>query len=152
MPTGLFGDMLALGEREAGEIADKFPKVLRRVGGYNLDALVPNGPTNNLAHLLVGSEGTLALATRLELKLSPLLPDKLVGVCHFGRFYEAMDAAQHLVKLGPTAVELVDATMIGLARDIPLYRATMERFVRGEPDALLTVEFAEEDMAENPAG
>jgi FAD/FMN-containing dehydrogenase/Fe-S oxidoreductase len=146
---GLFGDLLALGEREAGEIAERFPKVLRRVGGYNLDALVPNGPTNNLAHLLVGSEGTLALATRLELQLSPLLPDKLVGVCHFGRFYEAMDAAQHLVKLGPTAVELVDATMIGLARDIPLYRATMERFVRGEPDALLTVEFAEEDMAEN---
>jgi FAD/FMN-containing dehydrogenase/Fe-S oxidoreductase len=146
---GLFGDMLALGAREAGEIADKFPKVLRRVGGYNLDALVPNGPTSNLAHLLVGSEGTLALATKLELKLSPLLPDKLVGVCHFGRFYEAMDAAQHLVKLGPTAVELVDATMIGLARDIPLYRATMERFVRGEPEALLTVEFAEEDMAEN---
>jgi FAD/FMN-containing dehydrogenase len=116
---GLFGDMLALGEREAAEIADRFPKVLRRVGGYNLDALVPNGPTNNLAHLLVGSEGTLALATRLELKLSPLLPAKLVGVCHFGRFYEAMDAAQHLVTLGPTAVELVDSTMIGLARDIP---------------------------------
>jgi FAD/FMN-containing dehydrogenase/Fe-S oxidoreductase len=146
---GLFGDMLALGERERAEIADRFPKVLRRVGGYNLDALVPNGPTSNLAHLLVGSEGTLALATRLELKLSPLLPAKLVGVCHFGRFYEAMDAAQHLVKLGPTAVELVDSTMIALARDIPLYRATMERFVRGEPDALLTVEFAEEDPAEN---
>jgi FAD/FMN-containing dehydrogenase len=146
---GLFGDMLALGTREAGEIADRFPKVLRRVGGYNLDALVPSGPTNNLAHLLVGSEGTLALATRLELKLSPLLPARLVGVCHFGRFYEAMDAAQHLVKLEPTAVELVDSTMIGLARDIPLYRATMERFVRGEPDALLTVEFAEDDPAEN---
>jgi FAD/FMN-containing dehydrogenase/Fe-S oxidoreductase len=146
---GLFGDMLALGTREAGEIADRFPKVLRRVGGYNLDALVPSGPTNNLAHLLVGSEGTLALATRLELKLSPLLPARLVAVCHFGRFYEAMDAAQHLVKLEPTAVELVDSTMIGLARDIPLYRATMERFVRGEPDALLTVEFAEDDPAEN---
>jgi ferredoxin len=70
-------------------------------------------------------------------------------VCHFGRFYEAMDAAQHLVTLEPTAVELVDATMIALARDIPLYRATMERFVRGRPDALLTVEFAEDDPAEN---
>jgi FAD/FMN-containing dehydrogenase/Fe-S oxidoreductase len=146
---GLARDLLALGAREASEIADRFPKVLRRVGGYNLDALVPNGPSNNLAHLLVGSEGTLALATRLELKLSPLLPAKLVGVCHFGRFYEAMDAAQHLVKLDPVAVELVDSTMIALARDIALYRATMERFVRGEPDALLLVEFAEQDPAEN---
>jgi hypothetical protein len=104
---GLFGDMLALGSARRAR-SPSVPEGLRRVGGYNLDALVPNGPTNNLAHLLVGSEGTLALATRLELKLSPLLPAKLVGVCHFGRFYEAMDAAQHLVKLGPTAVELVD--------------------------------------------
>jgi FAD/FMN-containing dehydrogenase len=110
---------------------------------------VPNGPSNNLAHLLVGSEGTLALATKLELKLSPLLARQARRRVPFRRFYEAMDAAQHLVKLGPTAVELVDSTMIGLARDIPLYRATMERFVRGEPEALLMVEFAEEDMAEN---
>jgi FAD/FMN-containing dehydrogenase/Fe-S oxidoreductase len=146
---GLFGDLLELASREAAEIDARFPKVLRRVGGYNVDALVPNGPTSNLAHLLVGSEGTLALATRLELQLSPLLPAKLVGVCHFGRFYEAMDAAQHLVKLDPVSVELVDSTMIGLARDIPLYRSTMERFVRGEPDALLLVEFAEADPAEN---
>ncbi|HUE46884.1 MAG TPA: FAD-linked oxidase C-terminal domain-containing protein, partial [Aestuariivirgaceae bacterium] len=94
-------------------------------------------------------EGTLALATRLELKLSPLLPARLVGVCHFGRFYEAMDSAQHLVKLDPVSVELVDSTMIELARDIPLFRATMERFVRGEPEALLLVEFAEADRGEN---
>src|ERR1043165_1317050 len=53
----LFRDMLALGEREAAEIADKFPKVQRRVGGYNLDALVPRHAPNNMAHLLVGSEG-----------------------------------------------------------------------------------------------
>src|SRR5882762_3825201 len=52
----LFRDMLDLGAREAGEIADKFPKVQRRVGGYNLDALVPRNAPNNMAHLLVGSE------------------------------------------------------------------------------------------------
>src|SRR4051794_20604493 len=56
----LFGDMLDLGEREAAEIAEKFPKLQRRVGGYNLDALVPRNAPNNMAHLLVGSEGTLA--------------------------------------------------------------------------------------------
>src|ERR1700704_2156097 len=58
--SDLFRDMLALGAREAAEIADKFPKVQRRVGGYNLDALVPRNAPNNMAHLLVGSEGTLA--------------------------------------------------------------------------------------------
>src|SRR3984957_7412247 len=56
---GLFADMLALGEREAAEIAERFPKVQRRVGGYNLDALLPRNAANNMAHLLVGSEGTL---------------------------------------------------------------------------------------------
>jgi FAD/FMN-containing dehydrogenase len=145
----LLRDLLSLGEREAAEIDERFPKVLRRVGGYNIDALVPNGTTNNLAHLLVGSEGTLALSTRLELKLSPLLTSKVVGACHFARFYDAMDAAQHLVTLGPTAVELVDRTMIELARDIDMFQPTMDQFVEGDPDALLLVEFGEDDQAEN---
>src|SRR5580698_716932 len=147
--VGLFRDMLALGEREAAEIADKFPKVQRRVGGYNLDALVPRNAANNMAHLLVGSEGTLAFTTRVELKLWPVIRNKVQGVCHFGSFYEAMDAAQHLVKLRPIAVELVDRTMIALGRDIAMFRPVIEATVRGDPDALLIVEFAEEDQTDN---
>src|SRR3954451_18281968 len=93
----LFREMLDLGEREAAEISERFPKVQRRVGGYNLDALVPRNAANNMAHLLVGSEGTLAFTTKVELKLWPIIRNKVLGVCHFGSFYEAMDAAQHLV-------------------------------------------------------
>ncbi len=145
----LFRDMLALGAREADEIADKFPKVQRRVGGYNLDALVPRNVPNNMAHLLVGSEGTLAFTTRVELKLWPVIRNKVLGVCHFGSFYEAMDAAQHLVKLRPIAVELVDRTMIALGRDIAMFRPVIEATVKGDPDALLIVEFAEEDQPQN---
>ena len=145
----LFRDMLALGEREAAEIAERFPKVQRRVGGYNLDALVPRNAPNNLAHLLVGSEGTLAFTTQVELKLWPVIRNKVLGVCHFGSFYEAMDAAQHLVKLRPIAVELVDRTMIALGRDIAMFQPVIGAAVRGDPDAILVVEFAEEDQAEN---
>src|SRR5215213_4110012 len=145
----LFRDMHDLGEREAAEISERFPKVQRRVGGYNLDALVPRNAPNNMAHLLVGSEGTLAFTTQVELKLWPVIRNKVLGVCHFGSFYEAMDAAQHLVRLRPIAVELVDRTMIALGRDIAMFRPTVEAVVRGEPDALLIVEFAEEDQAEN---
>jgi FAD/FMN-containing dehydrogenase/Fe-S oxidoreductase len=145
----LFHDMLALGAREASEIADKFPKVQRRVGGYNLDALTPRNTPNNLAHLLVGSEGTLAFTTKVALKLWPVIRNKVLGVCHFGSFYEAMDTAQHLVKLRPIAVELVDRTMIGLGRDIAMFRPVIEATVKGDPDALLIVEFAEEDQADN---
>ena len=147
--AALFGDMLALGAREAAEVADKFPKVQRRVGGYNLDALVPRNAANNMAHLLVGSEGTLAFTTQVELKLWPVIRNKVLGVCHFGSFYEAMDAAQHLVKLRPIAVELVDRTMIALGRDIAMFRPVIDATVKGDPDALLIVEFAEEDQADN---
>jgi FAD/FMN-containing dehydrogenase/Fe-S oxidoreductase len=145
----LFRDMLDLGAREAEEIADKFPKVQRRVGGYNLDALVPRNAANNMAHLLVGSEGTLAFTTKVELKLWPVIRNKVLGVCHFGSFYEAMDAAQHLVKLRPIAVELVDRTMLALGREIAMFQPIIGTAVRGDPDAVLIVEFAEEDQAEN---
>ncbi len=147
----LFRDMLALGEREASEIAERFPKVQRRVGGYNLDALVPKNSANNMAHLLVGSEGTLAFTTRVELKLWPLITNKVLGVCHFGSFYQAMDSAQHLVKLKPIAVELVDRTMLGLGRDIDMFKSIIGTAVRGDPDAVLIVEFAEENQADNIA-
>jgi FAD/FMN-containing dehydrogenase/Fe-S oxidoreductase len=142
-------DLLAIGVREADEIAARFPKVQRRVGGYNLDALAPNAPVHNLAHILVGSEGTLGFSTRIELKLWPLIGRRAVGACHFGRFYDAMDAAQHIVKLKPIAVELIDRTMIELARNIDMFRPTIDAFVRGAPDAVLLVEFAEDDWEEN---
>ncbi|WP_063202998.1 FAD-binding and (Fe-S)-binding domain-containing protein [Bradyrhizobium sp. AT1] len=145
----LFRDMLDLGAREAEEIAARFPKVQRRVGGYNLDALVPRNARNNMAHLLVGSEGTLAFTTKVELKLWPVIRNKALGVCHFGSFYEAMDAAQHLVKLKPIAVELVDRTMLALGRDIAMFKPIINAAIKGDPDAVLVVEFAEDDQADN---
>ncbi len=140
--------LMAIGAREADEVARRFPKVQRRVGGYNIDALNPASSRVNLAHILVGSEGTLAISTAIELKLWPLLGRRAVGVCHFGSFYAAMDAAQHLVKLKPIAIELVDATMIELASEIAMFRPTLDAFLKGRPEALLLVEFAEND-AEN---
>ncbi|MEM9471169.1 MAG: FAD-linked oxidase C-terminal domain-containing protein [Pseudomonadota bacterium] len=147
--AGFVPDLLALGAREQDEIDEKFPKVMRRVGGYNIDALVPNGAPVNLSSLLVGSEGTLAWSDRITLKLSPLPVRKAMGVCHFPTFHAAMDAAQHIVRLDPVAVELVDRTMIELARGIDIFRPTIEQVVKGEPDALLLVDFAEGDWEEN---
>jgi FAD/FMN-containing dehydrogenase/Fe-S oxidoreductase len=131
----------AIARREAAEIEARWPKVLRRVQGYNLDMVQPHRP-HNLAHLLVGSEGTLAWFQRLRLKLAPWPKHKTLGVCHFGSFHQAMALTQHIVTLDPDAVELVDRTMLDLARDIPQYRGIVARFLRGEPDAILLVEFA----------
>lgn len=147
--AALADDLLRLGARDAKEISARFPKVMRRVGGYNIDALVPENSPNNLAHLLVGSEGTLAYSTTIELKLWPLISEKVLGVCHFASFHLAMDASQHLVTLKPQGVELIDSTMIALARDIPMFRQTIGEFVTGEPEALLLVEFAEDDSSQN---
>ncbi len=110
-------DMLRLAERERAEILARYPKVQRRVGGYNLDSLL--APDPNLAHLLVGSEGTLAAFTAVTLKLSRLPTHRVMGVCHFPDFRSAMETTQHLVALGPVAVELVDNNVLVLGADIP---------------------------------
>ena len=137
------------------EIEEHFPKVLRRVAGYNLDIFHPQSElpytqdgSVNLAHLLVGSEGTLAYFKSLKLKLSPLAGHKVLGIVNFASFYKAMDSAQHIVKLGPTAVELVDRTMIDLARSNPSFKKTIETALIDPqlqtPEAILLVEFSGE--------
>jgi len=143
--------MRALHRREADEIARRFPQVLRRVGGYNIDSIDGDGSRggHNMARLLVGSEGTLAFFNEIELELQPIPAHRVLGICHFPSFYAAMDATRKIVELGPSAVELVDRTMIDLARDIPMFRGVVERFVQGEPAALLLTEFAGDDPAEN---
>src|SRR5271166_2468564 len=139
--------MRALHRREADEIERRFPKVLRRVGGYNIDSIDEAG--HNMARLLVGSEGTLAFFNEIELDLQPIPAHRVLGICHFPSFYAAMAATRRIVELGPSAVELVDRTMIDLSRDIPMFRPVVERFVRGEPAALLLTEFAGDDPADN---
>jgi len=150
MPEGyrdLVRRMRALHRREADEIERRFPKVLRRVGGYNIDSIDEAG--HNMARILVGSEGTLAFFNEIELELQPIPAHRVLGVCHFPSFYSAMAATRRIVDLGPSAVELVDHTMIELSREIPMFRPVVERFVRGEPAALLLTEFASDDSSDN---
>lgn len=145
-PMRIFADRAAaLWQREKDEIAARFPSVQRRVAGYNLDELAPD--RINLAKLLVGSEGTLAYFERLHLDLAPLPTHKTLGVCHFPRFYDGMNAAQYIVELDPCAVELVDRTMLDLSRRIPAFKKTVDAFLKGEPDCVLLVEFAGDDHA-----
>jgi len=143
--------MRALHRREADEIERRFPKVLRRVGGYNIDTIDGDGSHggHNMARLLVGSEGTLAFFNEIELELQPIPAHRVLGICHFPSFYSAMASTRRIVDLGPSAVELVDRTMIELSREIPMFRAVVDRFVQGEPAAILLTEFAGDDPPEN---
>jgi len=143
---------LAASHRE--ELQDHWPKVLRRVGGYNLDIFdcqnerpyTADGSVN-LAQLLIGSEGTLAYTRSLTLQLAELPRAKVLGVVNFESFHAAMDAAQHIVKLGPSAVELVDRTMIELSLANPAFRPTIETALIGRPAAILLVEFSGAEKA-----
>ncbi|MDM0111900.1 FAD-linked oxidase C-terminal domain-containing protein [Variovorax sp. J22R133] len=143
-----------LAQQHKGEIAARWPKVMRRVAGYNLDIFdnqsekpYTEDGSVNLAHLLVGSEGTLAFTRNLTLKLADLPRAKVLGVVNFPTFHAAMDAAQHIVKLGPTAVELVDRTMIELSLANPAFRPTVETALIGKPAAILLVEFSGNDKS-----
>ena len=139
------------------EITANWPKVMRRVGGYNLDIFnnqnekpYTSDGSVNLAHLFVGSEGTLGITQALTLKLCELPKTKVLGVINFSSFHKAMDSAQHIVKLGAdgllTAVELVDRTMLDLALQNPAFAPTIRTaLVKPDaptPEAVLLVEFA----------
>ncbi|MFO1324315.1 MAG: FAD-linked oxidase C-terminal domain-containing protein [Burkholderiales bacterium] len=144
----LLDGLRAIGERERAEIEAKVPRVMRRVGGYNLDVFHPvserpytSDGSVNFAHLLVGSEGTLAWTRQLTLRVAPLPRHRALGVVNFPTLYRAMECAQHIVALAPTAVELVDRTMIDLARGNPAFRPVIDAALIGEPDAILLVEF-----------
>lgn len=139
----LADELLAIADREKDEILQRYPHVQRRVGGYNLDALI--APDANLAHLMVGSEGTLAAFTAIELKLAALPKFRVMGVCHFPGFRAAMEMTRHIVDLKPAAVELVDNNILSLGSDIPLFVSTLAKITRGQPDCLLLTEFAGDD-------
>ena len=136
----------AIAAREASEIDARIPKVQRNVGGYAIHTVRPDGDFN-MAKLLVGSEGTLAFFTEIDLALQPLPRAKALGVCHFPTFADAMRSTEALVALDPVAVELVDRTMIELSRKIAAFAPILEKYVRGEPGSLLLVEFAGDDPA-----
>jgi FAD/FMN-containing dehydrogenase/Fe-S oxidoreductase len=144
----LLDRLRAIGAREHDEIERQLPKVLRRVGGYNIDVCCPQSErpytedgTVNYAHLLVGSEGTLAWTRALTLKLVPPPRYRTLGVVNFPTLYRAMESVRHVVALRPSAVELVDRTMIDLARGNSAFRSVIERTLLGAPDAILLVEF-----------
>jgi FAD/FMN-containing dehydrogenase/Fe-S oxidoreductase len=147
--------LLSIMARHRGDIEARVPKQLRRVGGYNVDLAHCQSPRPyrsdgqvNFAHLLVGSEGTLAFTRRLHLNLSPLPRTRVLGVANFPSLREAMEAAEAIVALGPSAVELVDRTMIDLALSNPAFRPVISAALIGEPGALLLVEFSGEAKAQ----
>ncbi len=133
------------------EILTRYPKVMRRVGGYNLDALLDE-ENFNLSSLIVGSEGTLGCVTDIKVHLEPIPAFRMVSVAHFTDLLEAVEAVRYILEHHPSAVEILDSYGIRLARQNPAVSALCSQFVQGDPEALLIVEFSGESLAEVQAG
>jgi FAD/FMN-containing dehydrogenase/Fe-S oxidoreductase len=127
-------------ERNREEVARRYPKIQRRVGGYNLDEFPPGAPLN-LAKLVVGSEGTLATVTEATVSIVPRPPATVLAVLHFDDLIQALEVTTELLDTQPTAVELIDKIVLDMARQMRDYSNKMT-FVEGDPQALIVVEYA----------
>jgi FAD/FMN-containing dehydrogenase/Fe-S oxidoreductase len=121
------------------EIEERYPKVMRRVQGYNLDSFITS-ESWNLSKLMVGSEGTLGVFLEAKLNLEPVPKSRVLCTVHFAELLEAISAVEPILQHSPSAVEIVDADIIALARK-NLSVAPLCGFIQGNPQAILVVEF-----------
>ena len=127
--------------RHRGLIQEKYPNVPRRSGGYTLDSLLDEDHFN-LAKLVVGSEGTLAFMTEARVSLEVVPAVRMVAVLHFQRLAQAIDAVKFILRVQPTAVEIIDGYGLQLAKSNPEASRLVGHFVSGDPEAVLMVEFS----------
>ena len=133
---GKFQNIIAQNDEE---IRKRFPKVMRRVGGYNFDAFIDDDHWN-LCKIITGSEGTLAVTLELKLNLVPLPACKSVCVVHFATIPEAIGAVETILEYNPAAVEILDKTVLDLSRENLTTKRSCH-FLEGDPEAVLIVEF-----------
>ncbi len=143
---GAYRTVQRLGSELEAEIRQRYPRILRRVGGYNLDEFIPgDGAAGdrepfNLARIVVGSEGTLALTVAAKMRLAPLPARRVLCSVQFDDLLEAMRATPVILEHGPSAVELIDRFMLDKTRGRIEY-APLREFIQGDPGAVLLVEF-----------
>ncbi len=167
---GAYRTVVSLVAEHGAEIERRFPAILRRVSGYNLDEFVaacrdrypppPSvervrrseaerypGADFNLAKLIVGAEGTLGCVTAATLHLVPLPARRGVVVLHFNSLAAAVGCIGAVLECRPSAAELFDGQIIRLAEKSLEYRHYLD-FVVGRPESLMLVEFSDESDEE----
>ncbi len=146
-PEGcLYREIPRIVEANRDEVERRFPKIMRRVAGYNLDEFRPGAPFN-LAKLVVGSEGTLAVVTEARLRLARRPAATVLAVFQFDDIIPALERTMEILETGPTAVELTDKIVLDMARQTREHSKKLT-FIEGDPEAILIVEYAGETQAE----
>ena len=134
-----YREVIRLARENAEEIERRYPKILRRVGGYNLDEFIKKQPFS-LARMVIGSEGTLATVVGAKLKVIPLPRAKVLGIAQFGDLIASMRAVAPILATRPAAVELIDEMILEQTKgSVALSRA--RSWVQGDPKAVLAVEY-----------
>ena len=160
--NGLEGDIyrhinqLASDPTNQQTIRNGTPRHWRRCGGYNLDRFIDDSvsfrwqrdPRFNLAKLVCGAEGTLAVMTDIKLNLVPLPKMTALAIVHFDDLFTALAAVPTILEVEPSAVELLDNLGLTLCHDVPEYARLLATFVRGRPNCILITEFYGESEAE----
>lgn len=137
-------------------ILDATPRHWRRCGGYNLDRFVGDGPTFripqdtrfNLAKLVCGAEGTLAVIQDITLNLVPVPKTKGLAIVQFESLTEALSCVPVILETDPSAVELLDNLGLTLCQEVPQYARLLSTFMEGDPDCMLITEFYGETQSE----
>ncbi len=140
-----YGVVRQMATEHAAEIRRRYPKILRRVGGYNLDEFVEPDRPFNLVKLMVGSEGTLGVVTSAKVNLVPLPAAKAVLVIQFADLFESLAATPLILRHRPSAVEVMDKFILDYTRQNMTLDALRRSFIDGDPGSLLCVEFYEDD-------
>ena len=162
LESDIYRQMISIAQENRDEILARYPKLMRRVSGYNLDDFINHGPPShyaqegsrgtmtgpfNMARMVVGSEGTLCVVTEAKVNLVPVPVKKALAVLHFHDIVQACEATWEILQHGPAAVELIGRMILDRCRSSLGFARLME-FVEGEPDALLVVEFNGESEVE----
>jgi FAD/FMN-containing dehydrogenase/Fe-S oxidoreductase len=150
LEAGCYRVVRELAHTHAGEVERRYPKVLRRVMGYNLDEFTRGDRPFNLAKLLVGSEGTLGVVLAAKINLVPLPKAKAVLAIQFTELLDALGAAPLILRHGPSAVEVMDGFILEYTRQSAALTALRDSFIEGAPGALLCVEFYADEAGELP--
>jgi len=138
----IYREVARLAQEHRSEILARYPKIMRRVSGYNLDEFIKPQPFN-LSRVLVGSEGTLAIVVEARMRLVPKPKWTALDVIHFEDDIAALEASQAILETRPYALESTDKMILNLARG-NIEQSRKLGFVQGNPDSLLMVEYAGE--------
>ncbi len=142
----IYREVQRLAAQHRNEIVARYPKIMRRVSGYNLDEFI-KPQSFNLSRILVGSEGTLGTVVEAKMRLVPKPKWTAMSVIHFDSDQAALECAAAVLRTAPYAMESTDKMILNLARG-NIEQSRKLGFVQGSPDSLLMVEYAGETEEE----